>query len=85
MIIHRLGQSFALTAEELEAAYRERQQEYLLMDAAAAVDRAIEDGADISDPDGIAQVAAEYFSDNHDCNCDDNSQWDQAVKYAMSH
>ena len=74
--------SITLTADELEAAYRERQHQYLLANARRHIKEYCdyEGIADLSDDDGLAEVCMQRFEDDFNCNVDENAQWESAVR-----
>lgn len=81
MEIERNGISYALTAEELEKAYREQEKRYRMDDISKA---AAEVGyGKLLTSDDISALA-EVFLENYDCNCSENDQMEALVKDYVS-
>lgn len=80
----------SLSPIQLEYAYRVKQHEYRLEDAQNAVNELLENAKDDDDTEAciilstvgekeLAEIVF-YFDANHDCNADEVSQWENAVK-----
>lgn len=70
-----------LTDEELEYAYRVKQRRYHIEDAERHTEILLEDKPEVLEtltPEDYDEMA-ERFEDEHDCNRDDNSQWDDII------
>lgn len=97
MEIIRDGVSCTLTAEELEAAYREQQIIYRRADAADALDDYCSDlyddelviqcgktyGQLVEDADLLDRIVA-IFEASFTCDCDENTMWRNAVETALN-
>lgn len=105
-IFFYLGKRYEMTEEELEAAYRFRQQQYLEKDAKSHLDEFIFGG----DPGNMSEFDIEYqvadfferyhmeveeaygklqdivsrFEKCADCNIDENSRWDNAIRDVLT-
>lgn len=102
------GVKYAMTEQEIEAAYRYQERQYRLLDAKSHLNAlvfGVDDGSDFNDPEdeqskrdfaedyGISydeavseDMLAEYlrrFEDCFDCNYDENSQWEAAIKTVL--
>lgn len=100
------GKSYAMTADEIEAAYRHQLHAYRMQDAERHVNNLVFD-EDEHDPDSEYQKQAidefnnnhgctyadlmdslecivERFEDDFDCNVDENTQWQNAIKTVIS-
>ena len=100
------GKRYEMTDEQLEAAYRFRQQQYREQDAKSHLDEFIFGGnpADMSEFDIQYQVADFFeryhmeveeaygklqqivsrFEKNADCNIDENSRWETAIRDVLT-
>ena len=100
------GKSYAMMADEIEAAYRHQLHAYRMQDAERHVNNLVFD-EDEHDPDSEYQKQAidefnnshgctyaalmdgleciiERFEDDFDCNVDENTQWQNAIKTVIS-
>lgn len=79
-----------LSPRQLEFAYRVKELENHIEDASNAVTALLDDYKDDDDAQACVILSAvdedalveitKIFEDNHDCNADDVSQWENAVK-----
>lgn len=102
------GVKYAMTEQEIEAAYRYQERQYRLQDAKSHLNIlvfGVDDGSDFDEPEddeakryfsedyGISYEGAisedmlkEYlrrFEDRFDCDYDENSQWEAAIKAVL--
>lgn len=102
------GVKYAMTEQEIEAAYRYQERQYRLQDAKSHLNIlvfGVDDGSDFDDPEdeenqryfsenyGISYEEAtsedmlkEYlrrFEDRFDCDHDENSQWEAAIRAVL--
>lgn len=84
------AQVLRLNPRQLEYAYRIKELENRMEDASNTVTAVLEDYKDENDVQACVILSAvdekalieitEIFEDNHDCNADDVSQWESAVR-----
>lgn len=87
------GVTYAMTEAEIEAAYRYRLHGYLVEDAQNHLDNMTEDGSAFETEYGI--TVKEAYADDmldryvaqyercHDCDIDENSQWEVAISNVL--
>lgn len=78
----------SLTDNQLEYAYRLRQHQYHISDAQQHAQDMFEDTPDILTKfnNEIYDQLATRFENKHDCDLDDNAQWDAIIQdYAAEH
>ena len=84
------GKKFTMSDEEIDAAYRYRKHEYLLADAKSQFQyhfdgniSRLKDEFNTSYEEAISESMleeyADRFEDRHDCDIDENFQWETAI------
>lgn len=98
MRITRNGHHIELTAEELEAAYREQQRNYQREDVAEHIASLFDEDIEVQEhlqkcgitPQELmadthfADLVIEHFTHDFDCNIDENTMWRTAIINAIS-